>query len=295
MSNNHVHIESNLRNIKIALLTNFIFTIIELIGGFFANSVAIISDAVHDLGDTIALSFSYFSERFASGKSGDKNYTYGLNRLPLLSAFINSVILLVGSIFILYNTIPRLFTPAEPDADLMIIVAVIGFIANGWALLKLRKNVGLNSKVMGLHLLEDTLGWIAVLIGAFFIRFFNWYIIDPLLSICITIYILFNVVKNLRSSLRLFMQKSPESIDTIKILDFINGFKNVISVEDFHIWSLEGTQHILSAHIKVKDSIEPSVLSDLKKSLREGIKKFGDIHSTIEVEYESENCDDHCV
>lgn len=294
MNHNHSHITKNLKNIKLALTINFTFTIVELIGGFFANSVAIISNAVHDLGDTIALSFSYFSERFASAKSEDINYTYGLNRLPLLSAFINSVILFVGSLFILYNTIPRIFTPEAPKTGLMIIVGVVGVIANGWALVKLRKNEGLNSKVMGLHLLEDTLGWIAVLLGALFIRFFDLYILDPVLSICITLYILYNVIINLRSSLRLFMQKSPETIDSNKILEFINSFENIISVEDFHIWSLEGTQHVLSTHIKVKDSIEPTILFDLKNSLRNGIKKFGDIHSTIEVEYESENCNDHC-
>jgi cobalt-zinc-cadmium efflux system protein len=294
MSHNHLQINSNLKNIRLALIINFTFTIVELIGGFFANSVAIISNAVHDLGDTIALSFSFFSEKVASHKTSNEHYTYGLNRLPLLAAFVNSAILLVGSLFILYNTIPRLFIPEEPKTGLMIIVGIIGFIANGIALMRLRKNEGLNSKVMGLHLLEDTLGWATVIIGAIFIRLFNWHIIDPVLSIIITLYILFNVFRNLRSSIRLFMQRTPETIDSNKILEFIEGFDDVISVEDFHIWSLEGTQHVLSTHIKVKDSIEPASLSNLKNSLRTEIKKYGDIHSTIEVEYESENCDDHC-
>jgi len=293
-NNNHNHRNLNLKNIRAALIINFTFTIIELIGGFLANSVAIISNAVHDLGDTIALSFSFFSEKIALQKSSDEHYTYGLNRLPLLAAFVNSVILLVGSIFILYHTVPRLFIPEEPKAYIMVIIGIVGFAANGMALLRLRKNEGLNSKVLGLHLLEDTLGWAAVIIGAIFIKLFDWKIVDPLLSVLITVYILFNVFKNLRSSLRLFMQKSPETIETNEILKFINGFEDVISVEDFHFWSLEGTQHILSTHIKVKDSIKPEVLYNLKNSIRKGIKKFGDIHSTIEVEYESENCNDHC-
>ncbi len=292
----HIHSQTanNIKNIKLALFINFAFTIIELIGGFLANSVAIISNAVHDLGDTVALSFSYFSERFASHKTSDENYTYGLNRLPLLSAFINSVILLVGSIFILYNTIPRLFTPESPKANLMIIIAIVGVIANGLALYKLKANEGLNSKVMGLHLLEDVLGWVSVLIGGIVIKYFNLHIIDPLLSIAITLYILFNVFKNLRSAFQLFMQKSPATIDSNEILFKIKEDKNIISIEDFHIWSLEGTQHVLSAHIKVKDSILPADMIDLKSRIRDEIKKYGDIHSTIEFEYESENCDDHC-
>jgi cobalt-zinc-cadmium efflux system protein len=296
MGHNHTHnhLSENIKNIKIALFINFSFTIIELIGGFLANSVAIISNAIHDLGDTVALSFSYFSERFASHKTSNENYTYGLNRLPLLSAFINSVILLVGSIFILYNTIPRLFTIEKPKADLMLIIGVIGLIANGLALFKLKTNKGLNSKVMGLHLLEDVLGWAAVLAGAAAIKFFHFYIIDPILSIAITVYILYNVIKNLRAALRLFMQISPDTIDTTEILFKIKENENIISVEDFHIWSLEGTQHVLSAHIKVKDSIEPAEMIALKSRIREEIKKYGDIHSTIEFEYESENCDDHC-
>ncbi len=176
----------------------------------------------------------------------------------------------------------------------MIIIAVVGVIANGLALYKLKANEGLNSKVMGLHLLEDVLGWVSVLIGGIVIKYFNLHIIDPLLSIAITLYILFNVFKNLRSAFQLFMQKSPATIDSNEILFKIKEDKNIISIEDFHIWSLEGTQHVLSAHIKVKDSILPADMIDLKSRIRDEIKKYGDIHSTIEFEYESENCDDHC-
>jgi cobalt-zinc-cadmium efflux system protein len=176
----------------------------------------------------------------------------------------------------------------------MIIIAFAGVIANGLALYKLKANEGLNSKVMGLHLLEDVLGWVSVLIGGIVIKFFNLHIIDPILSIAITLYILFNVFKNLRSAFQLFMQKSPATIDSNEILFKIKEDKNIISIEDFHIWSLEGTQHVLSAHIKVKDSIEPADMIALKSRIREEIKKYGDIHSTIEFEYESENCDDHC-
>ena len=290
----HNHSDQNIKNIKSALIINLIFTVIELAGGIVSNSVAIISDAVHDLGDTIALSFSLFSEKFAKKKDVNKNYTYGLNRLPLLSAFINSVILLLGSAVILYNAIPRLFHPEPPHVGIMLIIAVVGVAANGWAMLKLKRNKGLNSKVLALHILEDVLGWLTILIGAVIIYFFELPIIDPILSILITLYILFNVFKNIRSAYQLFMQKSPESIEAVDILNFINKFEEVKAVEDFHVWSLEGTQHVLTAHVLVQDDLDTASKKLLKIKIRKGVKMFGDIHSTLEIENESDVCEDHC-
>lgn len=286
--------EKNLKNIRSALLINLVFTFVELVGGFLSNSVAIISDAVHDLGDTIGLSFAYFSERFAGVKTSDSNYTYGLNRLPLLSAFLNSVILLAGSAFIIYHAIPRLLNPEQIHSEMMFVIAVVGVAANGIGLLKLRRNKGLNSKVMGLHLLEDALGWLAVLIASVFIYFFDIYIIDPILSLIITLYILINVFKNIASTYRLFMQKSPESLETPVLTDFIKSFSYVKSVEDFHLWSLEGTRHVLTAHITVDDNITQQEINEIKNKIRSGLKIFGDIHSTLEIERESESCGDHC-
>jgi cobalt-zinc-cadmium efflux system protein len=290
----HNHGDQNIKNIKSALIINLIFTIIELVGGIVSNSVAIISDAVHDLGDTIALSFSLFSEKFAKKKDVSKNYTYGLNRLPLLSAFINSVILLLGSAVILYNAIPRLFNPEPPHVGIMLIVAVVGVVANGWAMMKLKKNEGLNSKVLSLHILEDVLGWFSILIGAVLMYFLGLPIIDPVLSILITLYILFNVFKNIRSAYQLFMQKSPESIETDEILNFIMNFEEVNAVEDFHIWSLEGTNHVMTAHILVQDELDTASKKLLKNKIREGVREFGNIHSTLEIENKTDVCDDHC-
>jgi len=290
----HNHSNQKIKNIKSALIINLIFTVIELAGGIVSNSVAIISDAVHDLGDTIALSFSLFSEKFAKKKDVDKNYTYGLNRLPLLSAFINSVILLLGSAVILYNAIPRLFNPEPPHVGIMLIVAVVGVAANGWAMMTLKRNEGLNSKVLSLHIFEDVLGWFSILIGAVLIYFLELPIIDPILSILIALYILFNVFKNIRSAYQLFMQKSPESIETDEVLNFIMKFEEVKGVEDFHIWSLEGTNHVMTAHILVQDELDTASKKLLKKKIRDGVRRFGNIHSTLEIENESDVCDDHC-
>jgi cobalt-zinc-cadmium efflux system protein len=295
MHHHNHHVENrNIRNIKFAIIVNIALSFVELAGGIMSNSISIISNAVHDMGDSIAFSFSYFSEKYANTENINENYTYRLNRLPLLSALVNSIILLTGSVIILYNTIPRLFEPETPRADIMFFIAIIGIVANSIALIKLKRNEGINSKVLSLHTLEDFLGWIAIFIGSIIITYFNFPIIDPLLSVIITVYILFGVLRNIRVVYRLFMQKSPESINTADIMTFIKSFNEVKSVEDLHIWSLEGTHHVLTAHIQVSDEISTGDLRNLKNEIREGIKKFGYIHSTLEIERESEICDDHC-
>ena len=294
MSHNRQIKNKNIENIKFALFVNFFLSILEFIGGILSNSIAIISNAVHDMGDAIAFSFSYFSEKYANTENVNENYTYRLNRLPLLSALINSIILLTGSVFILYHAIPRLFNPESPEPNIMFFVSIIGIIANGIALMKLKRNVGINSKVLSIHTLEDFLGWIAILIGSILIKLFQISVIDSILSILITLYILFHVLKNMREVYRLFMQKSPESIKRADVITFINSFGEVKNIEDLHIWSLEGTQHVLTAHIQVSDEISVDNLKNLKIAIRNGIKKFGDIHCTLEIERESEICDDHC-
>lgn len=294
MYHDHSIENKNLENIKFAIIVNLLLAFIELAGGIFSNSVSIISNAIHDMGDSIAFSFSYFSEKFANTKNVSKNYTYRLNRLPLLSALISSFIILTGSVLVLYQAVPRLFEPESPKADIMFLISVIGITANGIALIRLKKNTGINSKVLSLHTLEDFLGWISILLGAVLIKYFNLYIIDPLLSVIITLYILFGVLKNGREIYHLFMQKSPAAIKTADVMEFLNSFSEIKSIHDLHIWSLEGTHHILTAHIQVSDEIEIEKLKKLKTDIREGIRKFGYIHSTLEIERESESCGDHC-
>lgn len=294
MFHDHSIENKNLENIKFAIIVNLLLAFIELAGGIFSNSVSIISNAIHDMGDSFAFSFSYFSEKYANTKKISANYTYRLNRLPLLSALISSFIILTGSVIVLYQAIPRLLEPELPKADIMFLIAVLGIVANGIALIRLKKNTGINSKVLSLHTLEDFLGWIAILIGSILIKFFSLSIVDSLLSIIITVYILFGVLKNMREIYHLFMQKSPEAIKTSDVMEFLNSFKEIKSVHDLHIWSLEGTHHILTAHIEVSDDMETEKLQTLKTDIREGIKKFGYIHSTLEIERESERCEDRC-
>ncbi len=207
--------DKRLRNrLKVAFLLNFIFTIIELIGGFFTNSVAILSDAVHDLGDTIAIGSALWLEQI-SQRGRNRQYTYGYKRFSTLGALITSIILISGSVVILYEAIPRFFTPQEVKSTGMMWMAILGILFNGLAVLRLKGgDESLNHRAVMLHLLEDVLGWVAVLLGSIIIGFTNWFWIDPLLSVLVAAFILYNVWGNLRAVLLVFLQSTPNDFDS---------------------------------------------------------------------------------
>ncbi len=284
--NHHVNSE---KNISIAFFLNLGFTIIEIIGGFWTNSIAILSDAVHDFGDSLSLGLAWYFEK-VSRKGSDKKYTYGYKRFSLLGAIINSVVLLVGSILILSETIPRIFNPQTTNAKGMFLLAILGVIVNGAGMLRLRKGNSLNEKVVSLHLLEDVLGWAAILVGSLLIHFFNLPIIDPLLSVLITIFILMNVFKNIRSSMRIILQGVPTEIDIGKIQQIFFQFKEISSIHDLHAWSIDGNYNILTVHLVLKEILPQAGLSALKTDIRSLLKEQDIQHATIEFETEDEIC-----
>ncbi len=184
-------------NIKVAFWLNLTFCILEFAGGLFTNSVAILSDALHDLGDSFSLGLAWYFQKISQRKR-DKLFSYGYKRFSLLGALINSMILLIGSVFIVREAIPRILHPETSNAQGMIIFALIGIAVNGAAVLRLKKGSSINERVISLHLIEDVLGWVAVLIAAVVMLFVDVPVLDPLLSLLITGYILYNVVKNLK-------------------------------------------------------------------------------------------------
>ena len=287
MGHNHNH--DSTENIKFAFWLNFIFTIIEIIGGFYTNSIAILSDALHDLGDTIALGIAWFLDKY-SKKKRDKRYSYGYGRFSLLAAFINGMVLLAGSIFILYEAIPRLLSPIQPNATGMIWLALGGVFFNGMAVIKLRSGKSQNEKVVSWHLMEDVLGWVAVLIGSIIMIFWNVPIVDALLSVGVTLYILYNVFKNLIATTRIFLQAKPESINEKEIIDKALQLPQVLSIHDTHLWSIDGEKVIFTLHVVVSPSLSNEKIVKLKKSIRELSQKQSIDHITVEVEYENEDC-----
>jgi cobalt-zinc-cadmium efflux system protein len=190
----HSHEHSGTR-IRWAFFLNLAFTVIEFIGGWLTNSTAIMADAVHDLGDSLSIGLAWYLDTI-SKKKADKEFSYGYRRFSLLGAMINGSILIVGSLWVLSVAIPRLFAPEMPEATGMVYLAVLGVVVNGYAAFKLSRGKSLNERVLNWHLLEDVLGWLAVLIVAVVLLFVEWPILDPLLSIGFTLFILYNVTKS---------------------------------------------------------------------------------------------------
>ena len=292
-NHNHSHHHEDVKNIKVAFFLNLLFTIIEFVGGFLTNSVAILSDAVHDLGDSFSLGLSWYFQKVAK-RPRTKSYTYGYKRFSLLGAIINSVILVVGSVLILMNAIPRLFNPQQPDVKGMLLLAVLGVIVNGAAVLRLRKGHSLNEKVVSLHLLEDVLGWFAVLVGAGIMYFVDAPFIDPLLSIAIAAFILFNVYRNIRQSMRIVLQGSPDLVDVDEIEKAILKTDSVEGIHDLHVWSVDGEFNVLTLHVMLSEFLPAEKLHSLKTDIRRKLLALGVQHSTIEFEFPGEVCEIDC-
>lgn len=285
MNENH---KSNQSNIKVAFFLNFGFTIIEIIGGIMINSIAIISDAVHDLGDSLSLGLAWYLGQY-SEKESNQNYTYGYRRYSLLAALINTTVLIIGSFIIFFNAIPRLFDPQETNATGMIGFAILGIIVNGAAVLKTKSGQSLNEKVVSWHLLEDVLGWIAVLVVGIVMSFKDIPILDPILSIAITCYILYNVIINFKKTISLFLQTVPEEIDLNSIIKKFEEIDNVISSHHTHVWSLDSEHNVLTTHLVVDKQITIEELIKIKEQAKNEIKDLNMEHVTIEIDFKGNN------
>ena len=227
------------KNILIAFLLNISFSIIEFIGGILTNSVSILSDSIHDLGDAISIGISYFMER-KSKKHADNKYTYGYVRYSVLGGVITTTILLVGSILVIVSAVKRLFNPVDINYNGMIIFAIIGVILNFLAAYVTREGDSINQKSVNLHMLEDVLGWIIVLIGAIIMNFTDIRIIDSLMSIGVAIFILYNSIINLKKVLDIFLEKTTNDIDIDDIKKQLLKIKGVDDIHHIHIWSIDG-------------------------------------------------------
>lgn len=276
--------------LKIALFLNGGFAIIEFIGGILTNSTAILSDAIHDLGDAAAIGTAIYFEKI-SRKQRDKKYTYGYKRYSPLAALINTLILLVGSTVVLFQAVPRLLDPQPLNSSGMILLAILGLIFNGIAVVRLKKETSsVSKKAVLLHLLEDVLGWLAVLLGSIIIKLTGWTIVDPIMSLGITMFILFNVFKNLRSIFKIFMQSAPDGIDENDILRKLKNDPQVVGVHDVHLWTMDGSYHVATIHVVVRYGLSNDEQVSLKQNICKLMDDFDIDHVTIEVEFDTENC-----
>lgn len=272
-------------NILIAFFLNAGFAVAEFFGGILTNSVAIMSDALHDFGDSIALLFSYYAERVGQ-REPNKKFTFGYKRFALLSAVLNGTILVGGSIFVIKEAIGRLTSPEVVKPEGMLYLAILGIAVNSFAAFRLSKDQGLNVKMLMYHLLEDLLGWIAVLIVSIVLFFKPWFILDSILSIIISIIILRGVVKNLFKVGKIFVQEFPEDIEPDEIIALIRELPGIVDVHLLQGWSLDEATLNITVHVVVPGDLRMSEADLLRNKIEALLKGKGITLSTIQMESE---------
>ena len=275
------------RNILIAFLLNLVFSVFELVGGIVTGSVAIMSDSVHDLGDAVSIGASYFFEK-RSKRAPDEKYTYGYSRYSVIGGLVTTVILLVGSVAVIAGAVSRIMSPIEINYDGMIIFAVIGAAVNLIAALFTREGDSINQRAVNLHMLEDMLGWIVVLVGAIVMRFTDFALLDPLMSVGVAVFILINAVKNLKEVLDLFLEKTPCGVELEEIKKHIEHIDGVLDVHHLHIWSMDGHSNYATMHVVTNRDAHA-----IKTAVREELREHGICHATLELECDGEECDAH--
>jgi cobalt-zinc-cadmium efflux system protein len=291
-NHSHSHVENkdfSKKSIRLAFYLNLGFAIFEIFGGLFTNSLSIISNALHDFGDSFALGLAWYFSKL-SEKKQTLTFSYGFKRFSLLAALVNGLILVAGSLFIFSRAIPRIIHPEVINAHGILFFAIFGITINGIAAWRVRKGKTLNEQMVTWHLFEDVLGWAAVLIVGIISLIKNIYILDPILSMLISLYILWNVIKNLQKTLLLFLQGVPASVKIEMIEKVIAKIPNIKGIHDTHIWSLDGEHHILTTHIVFAKQAPDKDIFDTKCTVKHELEKFGIQHATIETEIEGESC-----
>lgn len=282
--------DDSTRNIGIAFWLNLSFAAIELVGGWYTQSLAVMSDALHDFGDALSFGVGYFLQ-IKSKQGPSENFSYGLRRLSLLSAFVSGVVISVGAVYIAVESVAGFSEARTPHGRGMMLLAVLGITINGFAAWRMSLGSTQNEKVLRWHLIEDILGWVAVLIGSVLIWALGWNWIDPLLALGIAVFILYNVLRNLGATVGLFLQGNPDPEALRAFRTEVQALPNLVEVHDVHFWSLDGVRHVLSLHAVLRNL---ALAEDDKESIRRFSRRLGDCHVTVEVESEGEHCHDDC-
>lgn len=274
------------KNILVAFILNITFSIFELFGGIFTGSIAILSDSLHDIGDALSIGIAYLFEK-KSKKRPDYKYTYGYVRYSVMGSIITTIILLVGSIFVIYESIKRLINPTPINYDGMIIFAIFGVLVNTAAAYYTREGDSLNQKSVNLHMLEDVLGWIVVLVGSILMKFTDISYIDPILSIAVATFIFVSAFKNIKLIIELFLEKTPQNVNIDEIKEHLLKINGVDDVHHIHVRSIDGYNNFATLHVVVDE-----YNYKLKNKIKEELKEHNIGHSTIEMELKDEKCDE---
>ncbi len=277
------------KKILIAFILNLSFSLFEFLGGIFTGSVAIMSDSVHDMGDAASIGLSYFLEK-KSNKQPDDTYTYGYARYSVLGGVITTFILLFGSVAVVVNAINKIVNPTDINYNGMIVFGIIGAVVNFLAALFTHGGESINQRAVNLHMLEDVLGWIVVLVGAIIMRFTDWALLDPIMSIGVAIFIFINAVKNLKTVLDIFLEKTPKNISVDEIKEHLCKIDGIADVHHIHLRTLDG--HNVYATMHVVTNGDPH---NIKEKVRKELDEHGITHSTLELESTDEHCHHkHC-
>ena len=274
------------RNILVAFLLNLLFSVFEFFGGLVTGSVAILSDALHDLGDALSIGVAFFLEKKSKARP-DETHTYGYGRYSVLGGLITTVILLTGSVLVIFQGVNRLIHPTPIHYNGMILFAVVGAIVNLIAAFVTRDGDSINQRAVNLHMLEDVLGWLVVLIGAVVMRFTDFIFIDPLLSIGVAVFILINALKTMKEVLDLFLEKTPSGICLHHIKERLLQIDGILDVHHIHIWSIDGRQHSATMHIRTGAEGHR-----IKEAVRQALLEENIVHVTMELEGPEETCHD---
>ena len=264
----------------VAFFLNLSYAIVEFIAGGIFGSSAVLADSVHDLGDAIAIGISAFLESI-SNREEDSHYTLGYKRFSLLGAMITAVILMTGSVLVILENIAKIFHPQSVNDEGILWLGIIAIIINVLASLVIRKGQTKNESILSLHFLEDTLGWVAVILMAIVLRFTDWYILDPLLSLAISFFILSKALPRFWRTLKIFLDAVPEGVDIQKIKTDLAELDHVASINQLNLWTMDGLEKNAIVHVCIK---EMGNMEACKESIRIFLKDCGFQNVTIEVD-----------
>lgn len=266
---------------KIVFFLNLLFSIAEMVFGILFNSAAILSDAVHDLGDALSIGLAWFFQRFST-KEANERFTFGHRRFSLLGAWITSVFLIVGSILVVVHSVPLLFNPEPVNFQGMFWLAIVAILINGYATWLLSGGSSANEKVLSVHLLEDMLGWVGVLVVSIVLRFQPWYFLDPLLSIAIAAFILSRTLPTFIESSRVFLESVPPGVDLMLLNQQILDIPMVHTVSHLHLWSIDGEENAFTVTVFVSTE-EPQAIETIRDQIQQQLLPYSVTHSTIEI------------
>jgi len=279
----HTHGPTSEQRIGTAFFLNLAFTLLEIAGGIWTNSIAVLSDALHDFGDSIALGLSWHFAR-VSKRRGDETFTFGYRRFSLLGALVMSIVLFAGGMVVLFEAIPRIISPESTNVPGMFALAIVGVLVNGIAALRMHGGRSVGERLVTWHFVEDVLGWVAVLVVSVVMWFREIPILDPILSIGITLYVLWNVAKRLKETLSILLQAVPADVDLARVEKTIREVGGVCDVHHTHIWTQDGEHHVLTAHVVAENTDSYANVSALRQTIKQELKRLGIQHATIEVE-----------